>query len=99
MLNEKELGPNNPYLTKLADGAFTFEEYTPTKFKYKAQINDNRYPFYHRVNGISRTGYSAGEEQFTMLTITDGMITMIDMIHQSLFRDMLNGTNIYTLFQ
>jgi hypothetical protein len=34
-----------------------------------------------------------------MLTITDGMLTMMDMVHQSLFRDMLGEANIYTLFQ
>jgi len=79
-LNEHRLHNNDAYISALADGSFTFKEWSDTKFKYKMQINDNRFGFYHRRNGLSETGYTFGGKTHSLMTITDGMLTMMDMM-------------------
>jgi hypothetical protein len=79
-LNTNKLKRYNPLLTKLADGAFYFKEFSDERLKYKIWINDNRFWFYHRANGLSKTGYVFNGSSHTLMTITDGLVTMLDMI-------------------
>ena len=79
----------------LPDGAVTFKAANATHLKYKAQINDNRFSSYHRTNGITKLGVNG----FHLLTITDGMLTLMDMIHQAFFRFVFPNTEILTLVQ
>lgn len=79
----------------LPDGAITFYSANATHLKYKAQINDNRFSSYHRSNGITKIGVNG----FKLLTITDGMLTLMDMIHQAFFRYVFPDTEILTLVQ
>lgn len=83
------------YLSTLPDGAVTFYSANTTHLKYKAQINDNRFSSYHRDNGITKLGVNG----FRLLTITDGMLTLMDMIHQAFFRKLFPDTEILTLVQ
>lgn len=83
------------YNSLLADGAVTFYEANSTYMKYKVQINDNRFMSYHRNNGITKIGFGS----FNLLTVTDGMLILMDMIHQALFRTLFNDTEILTLIQ
>ena len=83
------------YNSLLPDGAVTFYQANSTHLKYKAQINDNRFMSYHKNNGITKMGVS----NFTLLTITDGMLTLMDMIHQAYFRTLFKDTEILTLIQ
>lgn len=92
------------YGSFLPDGAVTFYNANKTNLKYKAQINDHRFMSYHRNNGITKLSYPTGAlnnstGNANILTITDGMLTMIDMIHQALFRTLFNDTEIMTLIQ
>jgi ABC-type multidrug transport system ATPase subunit len=83
------------YLSELPDGSVTFYEANSTHLKYKAQINDNRFMSYHRNNGITKIESSS----YSLLTITDGMLTLMDMLHQAYFRTLFNSTEILTLVQ
>mmetsp|Transcript_12717 Transcript_12717/g.12848 ORF Transcript_12717/g.12848 Transcript_12717/m.12848 type:complete len:242 (+) Transcript_12717:487-1212(+) len=91
------------YGSFLPDGAVTFYSANKTNLKYKAQINDHRFQAYHRNNGITKLNYPSGGVNSTgyssILTITDGMLTLIDMVHQALFRTLFNDTEIMTLIQ
>lgn len=83
------------YNSLLPDGAVTFYEANSTHLKYKAQINDNRFMSYHRNNGITKINLGS----YSLLTITDGMLTLMDMIHQAYFRTLFKDTEILTLVQ
>ena len=68
------------YSAFLPDGALTIKGANSSYIGYTAQINDHRFASYHRNNGVTKIGLnkklSNGVE---VLTITDGMITLIDM--------------------
>jgi ABC-type multidrug transport system ATPase subunit len=86
------------YLSLLPDGAVTFYSANSTHLKYKAQINDQRFTAYHRNNAITKVGFN-NEGRRSILTITDGMLTLLDMIHTSYLRKMFNDTEIISLVQ
>jgi len=84
------------YAPLLPDGAVTFYAASNTTLRYKVQINDQRFAAYHRNNGITKLGFGGDSH---MLIITDGMLTLIDMIHQAFFRSLFNDTAVFTLLQ
>ena len=89
------------YISMLPDGAVTFYNASRNSIKYKAQINDQRFFSYHRQNGVTKLALakSDGSDGTHLLTITDGMLTLIDMLHQALFRQLFDDTEIMTLVQ
>ena len=96
IMNENPIhNKESQYISMLPDGAVTFYEANSTHLKYKAQINDNRFMSYHRNNGITKLNLGS----FSLLTITDGMLTLMDMIHQAYFRNLFKDTEILTLIQ
>lgn len=84
------------YANLLPDGAITFYEATNRSLKYKAQINDNRFNSYHRKNGITKIGLGGRND---ILVVTDGLLGLMDMLHQAYLKHLRSEVQIVTLVQ
>lgn len=83
------------YSVLLPDGAVTFYEARAGKLKYKVQINDNKFRSYHRNNGVTKLGIGGRD----MLVVTDGLLSLIDMVHKALFSALFEDTHLVTMVQ
>lgn len=82
----------------LPDGAVTFYAANSTMLDYKAQINDQRFSSYHRNNGVTKIRVTNTTLK-NILPVTDGLLGLIDMIHNSYFKRIFRSTEIITLVQ
>jgi ABC-type multidrug transport system ATPase subunit len=88
-------GQESIYLPLLADGAVTFYEASNQTLEYKAQVNDQRFSTYHRKNGVTRLGVGG----FNLLTVTDGLLSLMDKIHNAYLQSIFPGSGLLSLIQ
>ena len=79
-LLKQEIGIN-----VLPDGAVTIKKANPKAFEYKIQINDNRFPFYHKTNGVTKyLLYNSGAKRYSgFMSITNGALWLIDLLNRA----------------
>lgn len=82
----------------LPDGAVTFYSANSTNLSYKAQINDQRFSAYHRNNGVTKIMLKSSDIK-NILPITDGLLGLIDMVHNAYFKHIFKSTEIISLVQ
>jgi hypothetical protein len=85
-------------LSILPDGAIKVEEINERNFTYRASVNDNRFPAYHRSNAVTMIdiwnpaigGYTS------ILFVPNGMLWTVDLFNKAYFKHFFNNTEIIT---
>jgi ABC-type multidrug transport system ATPase subunit len=91
-------GQDSIYLPLLADGAVTFYEASNATLRYKAQINDQRFSSYHKNNGVTKLRIG-GRDGFSLLTVTDGMLSLMDKVHNAYLQSVFPGSGLVSFVQ
>jgi hypothetical protein len=88
-------------LSVLPDGAIKVEEINNRTFTYRASVNDNRFPAYHRSNAVTMIDvWNPGLDEYTsILFVPNGMLWLTDMFNKAYFKHFFNNTEIITGIQ
>lgn len=72
-------------LNVLADGAVLVKRANKNEFSYNIQINDNRFPFYHKANGVTMFRIKNKETgKFTpFLNVLNGALWITDLMNKA----------------
>ena len=79
---------NESNLSPIPDGAIEINKINSKEFSYTISINDNRFPFYHRTNGITKLSiYNPSKNDFNGVTnVINGMLWAVDLFNKSYIR-------------
>ena len=79
---------NEDSIKDVPDGTIQINSINNDQFSYKLQVNDQRFAFYHRSNGITRSEiYNNGLKKFS--PIINGMLSIADLFNRAYFQDYL----------
>lgn len=69
----------------IPDGAVLVKKANEKEFSYRLQVNDNRFPFYHRTNGVSKYSLlneSTGKYK-SVLSVINGVLWVADLFNRA----------------
>lgn len=90
-------------MERVPDGFVRIRKANKKEFSYKFAINDVNYFFYHRNNGVTKTGLideespmvDEGKTTYFINTI-DGAIKLSDNMNHAYINEIFNDTHILT---
>jgi hypothetical protein len=79
---------NETNLSPLPDGAFEINKINSEEFSYTVSVNDNRFPQYHRSNGITKLSiYNPNKNDYSyVVNVINGILWAVDLVNKSYFR-------------
>lgn len=82
-------------ISVLPDGALQISRANEKELKYRIQINDNRFPFYHKNNGVTRVGLGSGQgDTKKLLTVVNGALWLSDLVNKAYIKHFHPELNI-----
>ena len=85
---------NETYIAKIPDGTILVKKANFEQFSYRLQVNDQKFPFYHRSNGITRTevwNYNQNS-YFPVINVINGILSMADLFNRAYMETIFNDT-------
>ena len=78
---------NEDSIKDVPDGTIQINSINNDQFSYKLQVNDQRFAFYHRSNGITRSEiYNNGLKKFSpIINVINGMLSVADLFNRAYF--------------
>lgn len=78
----------------IPDGTILINKASQESFSYKLQVNDQRFTFYHRPNGVTRTELWNDQlkKYSPYLNIINGMLSVADLFNRAYFKKIFNDT-------
>ena len=79
---------NEDNIGNLPDGAILISRANEKEFNYRIQINDNRFPFYHRTNGVTKYSlYNPVSSKYNpVLSVINGVLWAVDLFNKAYFK-------------
>lgn len=67
---------------------------SPEQFSYRLQVNDQKFSFYHRSNGVTRTEiWNDGLKKYSpIINVINGMLSIADLFNRAYFKRLFNDT-------
>jgi hypothetical protein len=83
-------------IKNVPDGTILINKASTEVFSYKLQINDQRFSFYHRSNGVTRSEiWNEGQQKYSpYINVINGMLSIADLFNRAYFKAHFNDTFI-----
>ena len=80
---------NEDTIANVPDGTILINKANNLEFSYKLQINDQRFPSYHRGNGVTKTElFNENQKKYTpFVSVINGMLSIADLFNRAYFNN------------